>query len=133
MFTCYSGDGSTDEFEIFDDDSDDSDEYTDIRGEKAADGLFGNHECIFDKMPKGFTDSNVKMVVTHEANANYQNSISGEFNAELRGFGRGTNALHEDVHITCTKSGNFISCSLMNFPRTILIEKTLRFCAMCRF
>lgn len=107
MFTCHSGDGIADEFEVADDDSDDSDElYTDVAGEKVADGLYGSHECVFEKAPTGVEDSNVKLVVTQEANANYQNSITGEFNAELLGYGRRDGILDGDVHINCFKSGN---------------------------
>lgn len=104
MFTCYNGDASAGELEAVDESYIDSDElYTDVAAKQPT-SLYGNHDCVFDKMPNGFKDSNVKMVITEEANANFQNSITGEFKAELLGYSKNSRALDEDVHISCFRT-----------------------------
>lgn len=101
MFTCYNGDANIDELEAADESYVDSFElYTEVVAKQPT-SLYGNHECVFDKMPNGFEDLNVKMVITEEANANFQNSITGEFKAELLGYNRNNRNLNEDLHINC--------------------------------
>lgn len=109
MFACYSGDGDSDDFDA-DQGLDDSDElYTDAAVKQPAHGLYGSHDCIFGKTPKGFKDTNVKMVITEEANANYRNSVNGEIKAQLFAYNQGNGILKESLQLSCSKSGELIS------------------------
>lgn len=108
MFTCYNGDGNLDDVDA-EPSFDDSDElFTEIDVKQPADDLFGSHDCMFDKMPKGFRDANVKVVITQKANANYQNTVNGEFKAQLFAYNQGNGILKENIVISCMKRGEQI-------------------------
>lgn len=110
MFICHTeGSLNLDEFETEIESESDEIPLRNLDIHNLASNFIGTHECLFDQLPYGLNDRNLKLIVTTAANLYKQDTEDTEFKAELivEYPIQPNTFVTDDIHIQCSKSGKF--------------------------